>query len=116
MADVLASSSSLDRPVRFEAFEEARSAGIYAGAPFEIEISSSGKVVPVSDMQTMLEALRQSGHDVASSCEHGICGTCVVRFLKGQPVHRDGVLTEDLRKTFVTACISRAKEKIVLDL
>lgn len=116
MGDVLAASSGLGRPVRFEAFEEAPAAGIYAGAPFEIEIASSGKIVPVSDTQTMLEALRQSGHDVASSCEHGICGTCVVRFLKGEPLHRDGVLTDDLRKTFIAACISRAKEKIVVDL
>jgi ferredoxin len=116
MSDVLTASTCLQRPVRFEAFEEAPARGIYAGRPFEVEIGSSGKIVPVSDTQTMLEALRQSGHDVASSCEHGICGTCLVRVLQGQPIHRDGVMTDELRKTFVAPCISRAKERLVLDL
>jgi phthalate 4,5-dioxygenase reductase subunit len=116
MSDVLTASTCLQRPVRFEAFEQAPARGIYAGRPFEVEIGSSGKIVPVSDTQTMLEALRQSGHDVASSCEHGICGTCLVRVLKGQPIHRDGVMTDELRKTFVAPCISRAKERLVLDL
>jgi ferredoxin-NADP reductase len=116
MDAVLEASIALPRPVRFETFVEAPATGIYAGAPFEIEIGSTGKVVRVSDTQTMLEALRESGHDVASSCEHGICGTCLVRVLKGQPVHRDGVLTDELRKTFVAPCISRAKERLTLDL
>jgi ferredoxin-NADP reductase len=116
MNDVLEASTCLQRPARFEAFEEAPASGIYAGSPFEIEIASTGQVISVSDTQTMLEALRGSGHEVASSCEHGICGTCLVKYLKGEPVHRDGVMTDDLRKTFVAACISRAKERIVLDL
>jgi ferredoxin-NADP reductase len=116
MDAVLEASIALPRPVRFETFAEAPVTGIYAGAPFEIEIGSTGKVVQVSDTQTMLEALRENGHDVASSCEHGICGTCLVRVLKGQPVHRDGVLTDELRKTFVAPCISRAKERLTLDL
>jgi ferredoxin-NADP reductase len=116
MGEVLAASICLERPVRFEAFEEAPAKGIYAGSPFEVEIGSSGNIVPVSETQTMLEALRQNGHDVASSCEHGICGTCLVRVLKGQPIHRDGVMTDELRKNFVAPCISRAKERLVLDL
>jgi ferredoxin-NADP reductase len=116
MSDVLTVSTCLQRPVRFETFEEAPAKGIYAGVPFEVEIASTGKVVQVSDTQTMLEALRQSGQDIASSCEHGICGTCLVRVLKGKPLHRDGVMTDEMRKTFVAPCISRAKEKLVLDL
>jgi ferredoxin-NADP reductase len=116
MDSVLEASTCLKRPVRFETFAEAPATGIYAGAPFEIEIGSTGSIVPVLDTQTMLEALRASGHDVASSCEHGICGTCLVRVLKGQPIHRDGVLTDELRKTFVAPCISRAKERLTLDL
>lgn len=116
MDGMLEASVALPRPVRFETFAEAPATGIYAGAPFEIMIGSTGKLVPVSDTQTMLEALRESGHEVASSCEHGICGTCLVKVLSGQPVHRDGVLTDELRKTFVTPCISRAKERLTLDL
>jgi ferredoxin-NADP reductase len=116
MNAVLEASIWLKRPVRFETFAEAPVTGIYAGAPFEIEIGSTGRVVLVLDTQTMLEALRAGGYDVASSCEHGICGSCLVRVLKGQPIHRDGVLTDELRKTFVAPCISRAKERLTLDL
>ena len=116
MDAVLDVSTALPRPVRFETFTEAPATAIYAGNPFEVQINSSGKVVRVTETQTMLEALRQSGHEVASSCEHGICGTCVLRVLKGSPVHRDGVLTDEMRKSFVAPCISRAKELLVLDL
>ncbi len=63
MDAVLEASIALPRPVRFETFAEAPVTGIYAGAPFEIMIGSTGKLVPVSDTQTMLEALRASGHE-----------------------------------------------------
>ncbi|HEY0220183.1 MAG TPA: PDR/VanB family oxidoreductase [Afipia sp.] len=116
MDAVFEASTALAHPVRFETFAEASASAIYAGVPFEVQINSSGKIVPVAETQTMLEALRQSGHEIASSCEHGICGTCVIRVLKGNPVHRDGVLTDEMRKSLVAPCISRAKERLVLDL
>lgn len=116
MDAVLAASQGMHRPIRFETFVETATTEIYAGNAFEVQIASSGKIVSVKETQTMLEALRENGQDVASSCEHGICGTCVVRVLKGNPVHRDGVLSEELRKIFVAPCISRSKERLVLDL
>jgi vanillate O-demethylase ferredoxin subunit len=104
------------RPVRFEAFVEPATTGIRAGNAFEIEIASSGRIIEVGETRTMLEALRESDIEVPSSCEHGICGTCILRYRHGEPVHRDGVLTDTMRRTHVAACISRAKGRLVLDL
>lgn len=116
MDAVLQAAISLNAGVRFESFAETPSKGIYAGVPFEVEIASSGQVIAVGDTATLLEALHEGGHEVASSCEHGICGTCLVKYLRGDPIHRDGILDEETRKSLIATCISRAKDRLVLDL
>lgn len=116
MDSVLDAAIPLKVTVRFESFAEAPSKGIYAGAPFEAKIASSGKILAVSDTQTLLEALNENGHEVPSSCEHGICGTCLVKYIGGTPLHRDGVLNDETRKSMIATCISRAKDRLVLDL
>jgi ferredoxin-NADP reductase len=101
---------------RFETFAEAPVSPLLKGDPFEVEIASTGVLVPVHSEQTMLEALRQAGCDVPSSCEHGLCGTCVLRYLKGKPLHRDGVLDASARRDRIAPCISRAEGRLVLSL
>ena len=58
-----------------------------------------------------LEALRQAGHDIPSSCEQGFCGTCETRVLDGVPDHRDALLTEKEREacSVMMPCVSRAR-------
>ena len=54
---------------------------------------------------------------IDTSCEDGYCGTCMTRFLDGEPEHRDLVLDEDDRKEFVLICCARSKTPtLVLDL
>jgi len=64
-----------------------------------------------------LETLRGRGYDLRSSCESGTCGTCITRYLSGEPDHRDFVLHEDGRATHIMICVSRARsDELVLDL
>ena len=87
--------------------------------PFELEIKSTGKVIPVAAEQSAAHALIEAGFDVSLSCEQGVCGTCMTKVLGGEPDHRDLYLTDDehSRNDCFTPCCSRAKtRRLVLDL
>lgn len=86
---------------------------------FEVKLASSGKIVLVPRDRTVLEALTDAGVEVESSCEQGVCGTCLTRVLEGTPDHRDMFMTPDeqaMNDQF-TPCCSRSKSaQLVLDL
>jgi len=86
---------------------------------FEVEVSSSGKVIPVAPDQTIAQALAAAGIEVPLSCEQGVCGTCLTRVVSGTPDHRDMYLTpaEQEANDQILVCCSRSKSpKLVLDL
>jgi len=84
---------------------------------FEIELARSSRVLNVPADRTILEAIRDSGIAVASSCESGTCGTCKCRLISGEADHRDMVLMDDERDTFIMPCVSRSVTgRLVLDL
>jgi vanillate monooxygenase ferredoxin subunit len=86
---------------------------------FELEIASSGRVIPVKADQTALAALIDAGVDVPMSCEQGVCGTCLTGVKSGTPDHRDHYLTpeEQAANDQFLPCCSRAKSaRLVLDL
>ena len=88
-------------------------------AGFEVEIASTGQVVRVAPEQTVVQALAAIGVEVQTSCEQGVCGTCLTRVLSGEPEHRDMYLTEDEQAACdqFLPCCSRAKSpRLVLDL
>lgn len=86
---------------------------------FELEIASSGRVIPVRADQSALAALLAAGFDIPMSCEQGVCGTCLTRIKTGTPEHHDQYLTPEEQATndqFLPCC-SRAKtQRLVLDL
>ncbi|MBL0420871.1 oxidoreductase [Ramlibacter sp. AW1] len=85
--------------------------------PFDVQLRRSGITVQVGATQTILDAVRQAGVKVASSCESGTCGTCKTRLLEGQADHRDLVLMEEERGDQIMVCVSRAcSDTLVLDL
>ncbi|MDR2298030.1 MAG: PDR/VanB family oxidoreductase [Comamonas sp.] len=85
---------------------------------FEVEVASTGQVVRVTPEQTVVQALESIGVCVQTSCEQGVCGTCLTRVISGQPDHRDMYLTEEEQAAndqFLPCC-SRAKSgRLVLD-
>ena len=69
--------------------------------------------------RTALEALRENGIHIETSCEQGVCGTCLTGLLEGLPDHRDVFLTDDEKEAGdkIMPCVSRAKSSLlVLDL
>lgn len=86
---------------------------------FEVVLASSGQVIKVDAGQTVIAALAAQGVSVMTSCEQGVCGTCVTRVLEGEPDHRDLYLTteEQACNDQFLPCCSRAKSpRLVLDL
>jgi vanillate O-demethylase ferredoxin subunit len=90
-----------------------------ADASFEVKLASSGKVVVVPKDKTVVQALAAAGVEVQTSCEQGVCGTCLTRVLEGVPDHKDMYLTpeEQAANDQFTPCCSRSKTPLlVLDL
>lgn len=86
---------------------------------FEVEAARSGAVTTVTAGTSVLDALSAVGVAVPSSCTEGICGTCEVVVLAGEPDHRDHVLSEAERasNTTMLPCVSRARSaRLVLDV
>ena len=86
---------------------------------FEVQLASSGRVIMVAKDQSVAQALEAAGVIVPTSCEQGVCGTCLTRVLAGEPDHRDLYLTpeEQAANEQFTPCCSRAKSpRLVLDL
>lgn len=81
---------------------------------FEIKISSTGEAFTVPPDKTILEVLRANGHEIVSSCEAGLCGTCKVRFLEGEPEHLDYILDDDEKRESLLVCCSRSRGPMLL--
>lgn len=109
------------------AADSAASAPAGAGAaatadrPFELVLARSGRSLTVATGQSVLAALRAAGLDQAlpTSCEQGVCGTCLCTVLEGRPDHRDHYLTpeEQAEGGQMLPCCSRSlTPRLVLDL
>jgi vanillate monooxygenase ferredoxin subunit len=86
---------------------------------FEVEIASSGQVVVVGKEESVVAALAKAGIRIETSCEQGVCGTCLTRVLTGEPEHFDAYLTSDERAAndqFLPCCSRSKSTRLVLDL
>jgi vanillate O-demethylase ferredoxin subunit len=90
-----------------------------ADQAFQVKLASSGRLIPVPKDQTVVQALAAAGVEVATSCEQGVCGTCLTRVIEGEPDHKDMYLTpeEQAANDQFTPCCSRSRSPLlVLDL
>jgi vanillate O-demethylase ferredoxin subunit len=90
-----------------------------ADGSFEVQLASSGTVIRVAADQSVVQALAAHGVQVDTSCEQGVCGTCLTKVLDGTPEHRDMFLTpaEQARCDQFLPCCSRSQSaRLVLDL
>ena len=86
---------------------------------FEVQLASSGRIIPVAKDQTVTKALSAAGVEIQTACEQGVCGTCLTRVLDGVPDHKDKYLTpeEQAANDQFLPCCSRSKTPLlVLDI
>lgn len=91
---------------RFVALERAArpAAGVH------VECRKSRKAFTVPAGQSILDALEENGLPVLGSCRKGVCGTCEVRVLAGDPEHLDSVMDDAEKEALrvMYPCVSRA--------
>jgi ferredoxin-NADP reductase len=78
--------------------------------PFVVRLASTGAKVPVAADQTVIDALADAGVRVESSCGRGVCGTCELRVVDGQPAHLDSVMSDAVKDEMHVfyPCVSRS--------
>ncbi len=84
--------------------------------PFDVRLATSGKVVHVPANRSILDVLRDEGMALPSSCELGVCGSCICRYRDGTVLHRDVVIPLAERQDRIALCVSRARVSLTLDL
>lgn len=103
--------------IRFERFDAAPTR--MEDRPVTVTMRRSGRTLQVSADQSILDAAIVAGVDVRYDCKAGVCGTCAVKVLAGEPEHRDTALSdvECDRDGWFCTCVSRARgDHLVLDL
>jgi vanillate O-demethylase ferredoxin subunit len=101
-----------------ELFEAAPPTATTPDTPFEVELDT-GEVFEIPAGVSIVDVLRENGVDVETSCNEGICGTCVNAVLEGVPDHRDNCLSKSERAANdqMALCVSRAKTpRLVIEL
>jgi vanillate O-demethylase ferredoxin subunit len=86
---------------------------------FDVKIASTGKTYSIGAEQNIIQVLKDNGIEILTSCEQGVCGTCITRVLEGEPDHRDMYFTDEEKamNDQFTPCCSRSKSRLlVLDL
>jgi len=86
---------------------------------FTVRLARSGGDYLIPPDKTIVQALAERGVHVETSCEQGVCGTCLTGVLEGIPDHRDVFLTDEERSIGdkFLPCVSRAQsDVIVVDL
>ncbi|HLH48841.1 MAG TPA: PDR/VanB family oxidoreductase [Roseiarcus sp.] len=86
---------------------------------FVVRLAKRGIELLVPSGKTIISVLREAGIEIKTSCEQGVCGTCLTAVIDGEPEHNDVFLSDEERESgrLMTPCVSRAKSKLlVLDL
>ncbi|MFM0217207.1 PDR/VanB family oxidoreductase [Paraburkholderia caledonica] len=86
---------------------------------FDVQIASTGETVHVDAKTSIVDALASIGIEVDTSCGEGVCGTCTVDVVSGEPEHRDHCLSKSERasNSVICCCVSRSRSPVlVLDL
>ena len=84
--------------------------------PFDVRLAASGKVVHIPADRSILDVLRSDGMALQSSCELGVCGSCICGYSDGTVLHRDVVIPLTERQDHIAICVSRARVSVTLDL
>lgn len=105
--------------MHFERFVAVERASDVAAQAIDVTCRKSKKEFVVGADQSILEAMEANGIPILGSCRKGVCGTCEVRVVEGEPVHLDSVMPDDEKDSLrvMYPCVSRATgDRLVLDI
>jgi len=87
--------------------------------PVIVKLQRSNKKIQVTANETILEAILNAGVNIPFSCKTGMCRSCAVKVLDGEPQHLDSTLSNEdkTQKKLMCPCVSRAiTNNLTLDL
>jgi vanillate O-demethylase ferredoxin subunit len=119
LVETIAAPTWAPSTVHLEYFSADPAALAGPSAGFVVKLARHGGEFTVPEGRTIIEVLAENGVAVDTSCEQGVCGTCITGVLEGEPDHRDIFLTDEEKRAGdrMTICVSRAKSaRLVLDL
>lgn len=86
---------------------------------FVVRLARSGNEISVGKNQSIVAALAEQGVYIDTSCEQGVCGTCITDVIDGEIDHHDVILSAEDRASGhkIIPCVSRCKSGLlILDL
>lgn len=86
---------------------------------YSLVLKKSGRSVEVQAGETMLDALLNAGLNVGFACSEGICGSCRIGVLEGEPDHRDNFLSDEEKRAnraVMVCCSGSRSPSLTLDL
>ncbi|MCD7107809.1 iron-sulfur cluster-binding domain-containing protein [Rhizobium sp. DKSPLA3] len=108
-----------DHTIHQEHFRAPGLAGDEPEHEFTVVDAATGQEYRVPAGRSIARVLVDAGLDLELSCEQGMCGTCLVDVLDGEPDHRD-IYQTDAEKTSnrrIAVCCSRSRSpRLVLEL
>lgn len=83
---------------------------------FEVRMKRSGGACVVPEGKSIVEALAEKGVMIETSCEQGVCGTCLVSVCGGEPDHRDVYLSDQEKRDGdkILPCVSRSRSPVLI--
>ncbi len=105
-----------EEQIHFEAFSNEVKE---TGDGFDLQLARTGQIIGVGANESVIHALLRNGIEVPTSCEQGVCGTCLTRVMSGIPDHRDMYLTQHEREKndqFLPCCSRSLSPILVVDL
>ncbi|MDO9504284.1 PDR/VanB family oxidoreductase [Hydrogenophaga sp.] len=103
--------------VHYERFSATQAAATDGG--YQLRLMRDGRSLRVVPGRSMLDTLLDAGVDLPYSCTQGICGSCRVNVLHGQPDHRDECLSDEERasnRVVMPCCSGSLGPVLTLDL
>lgn len=88
-----------------------------AGERFAVSFAKSRREIECAADQHVLDAARQAGVRLPSSCTQGMCGTCKVKLVSGQVEmkHNGGIRQREIDQGMVLLCCSKPLTDLVID-
>lgn len=86
---------------------------------FELRLERTGVDLYVGADQSVVEAVAAVGVSIPTSCNQGVCGTCLTKVIAGVPDHRDLFLTpteQAANNEFLPCCSRSRTPRLVIDL
>lgn len=83
---------------------------------FVLRLARSGIDLVVPSDRTIIEVIREAGIDIKTSCEQGVCGTCITEVIQGEVEHHDLFLSPDEQESgrLIMPCVSRCTSRLLV--